>query len=72
MVSERRRVWQEAHGRIPKGWLTHSLNGDKGDLRLENLAVVPRYPVHLGQITAPYVARIRQLENELKLKKEKK
>ena len=69
MTSERRRVWQEAHGPIPKGWLVHSLNGDKGDLRLENLAAVPRYPEHLGQITAPYVSRIKTLESQLKLAK---
>jgi hypothetical protein len=67
-LNKRREVWQEAHGRIPKGWLIHSLNGDKGDIRLANLAAVPRYPVHLGQITAPYIIRIQELERELKLK----
>ncbi len=70
-MNERRAAWQEHHGLIPKGWLIHSLNGDKGDIRIENLAAIPRYPVHQGQITDPYVVRIRQLENELKLKKEK-
>ena len=71
-MNPRRDVWQEAHGTIPKGWLVHSLNGDKGDVRLENLAAVPRYPVHLGQITAPYILRIQNLERELKFLKEKK
>lgn len=70
-MNQRREVWQEAHGPIPKGWLVHSLNGDKGDVQLENLAVIPRYPLHQGQITAPYVGRIRNLERELKLSKEK-
>lgn len=65
-MSERRRVWQEAHGLIPKGWLVHSLNRDTKDFRLENLAAIPRYPVHQGQITAPYVKRIRKLERLLK------
>ena len=65
-----RAIWQEAHGEIPKGWLIHSLNGDKGDIRLENLAAVPRYPAHQGQVTAPYVIRIQSLERELKLLKE--
>lgn len=70
-MSERRGVWQEHHGLIPKGWLVHSLNGNRGDVRIENLAAIPRYPAHLGQVTAPYVARIRNLERELKLLKEK-
>ena len=70
-MNTRREVWQEAHGKIPKGWLVHSLNGDKRDTRLENLAAVPRYPVHLGQITAPYVGRIRKLEKLLKEQEEK-
>jgi len=71
-MKTRREVWRESHGPIPKGWLVHSLNGEKGDTRLENLAAVPRYPVHQGQITAPYVERIRNLERELKFLKEKK
>ena len=61
----RREVWQEAHGVIPKGWLVHSLNGNKGDIRLENLAAIPRNPEHQGQITAPYVRRVRSLEKLL-------
>ncbi len=65
-MNKNREVWQEAHGKIPKGWLVHVLNGDKRDTRLENLAAVPRYPVHLGQITAPYIARIKKLEGLLK------
>ena len=64
-MNKRRELWQEAHGPIPKGWLIHTLNGDKEDIRLENLAAVPRYPVHQGEITAPYIVRIRNLEREL-------
>ncbi len=70
-MNKRREVWQELHGSIPKGWLVHSLNGDKGDVQPENLACIPRYPVHQGQITAPYVERIRKLERLLKESKEK-
>lgn len=69
-MNKRRELWREAHGPIPKGWLIHSLNGNNGDIRLENFAAVPRYPVHQGQITAPYIERIRNLERELKLSKE--
>ena len=65
-MNKNREVWQEAHGEIPKGWLVHALNGNKGDTRLENLAAVPRYPIHLGQVTAPYMMRIKNLERLLK------
>lgn len=68
-MNEHREVWQEAHGIIPKGLLVHALNGDKRDTRLENLAAVPRYPEHMGIVTAPYIVRIRNLEKELKLLK---
>ena len=66
-----REIWREAHGEIPKGWLIHFLNGNKLDTCLENLAAVPRYPKHLGEITAPYIERVKKLERELKLLKEK-
>ena len=71
-MNTRRELWQEKHGPIPKGWVIHNLNGDKGDIRLENLAAIPRNPDHLGQVTSPYMARIRNLERELKLLKEQK
>jgi len=64
-MKRNREIWQEAHGPIPKDWLIHHLNGDTGDYRLENLAAVPRYPAHQGQITAPYTIRIRELERGL-------
>ena len=70
-MNKNREVWQEVHGKIPKGWLIHTLNGNKGDCRLENLAAVPRYPAHQGQITAPYIERIKNLERLLKESKEK-
>ena len=69
-MNKNREVWQETHGEIPKGWLVHALNGNKGDTRLENLAAVPRYPIHLGQVTAPYIMRIKNLERLLKGSKE--
>jgi len=69
-VKTNRAVWQEAHGPIPKDWLIHHLNGNTEDNRLVNLAAVPRHPEHLGQVTAPYVLRIQELERQLKLPKE--
>jgi len=65
-----REIWQESHGEIPKGYVVHILNGDKRDTRLENLAAVPRKPGHLGEITAPYILRIQNLERLLKKLKE--
>tara|TARA_Y100000310_G_C20339350_1_gene649045 strand:- start:400 stop:612 length:213 start_codon:yes stop_codon:yes gene_type:complete len=68
-MAENREIWEQEHGPIPKGWLVHNLNGNKQDNRSENLAAIPRYPEHTGQITAPYVGRIKKLERELKLLK---
>ncbi len=70
-MNERRRVWQEAHGKIPKGWVVHNLNGNQGDTRLENLTAVPRKPDNLNLVIAPYRERIRELERQLRLSKEK-
>jgi len=61
---EHRRIWAEQHGPIPKGWVVHHLNGNKGDNRLENLAALPREaPAH--KIVPPYRERIRKLERLL-------
>ena len=54
------------HGPIPKGWVVHNLNGDPGDLRIENLAAVPKNTDNIGQVAAPYRERIRKLELQLK------
>ena len=63
-MNVRRTVWSEAHGPIPKGWVVHNLNGQPGDVRLENLAAVPRDSIFLA--VAPYRERIRNLELKLK------
>ena len=63
-MNERRTVWSEAHGPIPKGWVIHNLNGQPADVRLENLAAVPRDSIFLA--VAPYRVRIRNLELQLK------
>jgi len=60
----RRTVWSEARGPIPKGWVIHNLNGQPGDVRLENLAAVTRDNIFLA--VAPYRERIRNLELQLK------
>jgi len=48
--------------------VVHNLNGDPGDIRIENLAAIPRNTENISQVVSPYRARIRNLE--LKLKKE--
>ena len=63
-MNNRRTIWSEAHGPIPKGWVVHNLNGQPADVRLENLAAVPRDSIFLA--VAPYRERIRNLELKLK------
>jgi hypothetical protein len=69
-MNTRREVWSNRHGIIPKGWVVHNLNGDTADVRIENLAAVPRD--NINSIIAPYRKRIRELEKELRLKGENK
>ena len=64
-MSERRRIWSEKHGPIPKGWVVHNLNGNMRDNRLENLACIPRKTEHINEVIAPYRKRIRRLELKL-------
>jgi len=70
-MNSRREIWSREHGPIPKDYLIYTLNGQPSDLRLENLAAIPRHPKHAGELIASYVARIRELERLLKEQKEK-
>ena len=63
-MNPRREAWVKAHGPIPKGWVVHNLNGDPSDIRVDNLAAVPRDNIFLA--VAPYRERIRNLELKLK------
>ena len=65
-MNARRAAWTEARGPIPKGWVIHNLNGDMDDNRLENLAAVPRKTGNISEVVAPYRARIRKLELQLR------
>jgi hypothetical protein len=63
-MNSRREIWTKEHGEIPKGWISLNLNGQPSDLRVENIAVVPRSK-DLRLIIAPFIGRIRRLEREL-------
>lgn len=65
-MNPRREAWAAAHGPIPKGWIVHNMNGDMGDNRLENLACIPRKTENISQVVAPYRARIKDLELQLR------
>lgn len=65
-MNARRTVWTENRGPIPKGWVIHAMNGDMADVRLENLAAVPRKTDNISVVVAPYRERVRQLELELR------
>ena len=41
-IPEHRFVWQNAHGKLPSGYVVHHINGKKSDNRLENLVALPR------------------------------
>jgi len=69
-MNKRREIWSELHGQIPKDYLVYTLNGQPIDLRPENLAAIPRFPKHQGELIAPFVQRIRELEKLLKEQKE--
>jgi hypothetical protein len=63
-MNSRREIWTKAHGPIPKGWVSINLNGQPSDLRVENIAVIPRSK-NLKSIVSPFIARIKKLEREL-------
>jgi hypothetical protein len=67
-MNARRAIWTKNHGEIPKGWVSLNLNGQPSDLRVENIAVVPRSK-DLRLIIAPFIERIKRLEREISSQK---
>ncbi len=35
-------IWEEAYGKLPPGWIVIFINGNKRDVRRDNLAIVTR------------------------------
>ena len=61
-----RMEWTNERVTIPKGWIIHNMNGDLEDNRLENLACIPRKTGNISEVVAPYRARIKDLELQLR------
>lgn len=64
-MNARREAWVSVHGPIPKGWVVHNMNGNPSDIRIENLAAVPRNTDNISEVVSPYRERIKVLEKEL-------
>lgn len=64
-VSEHTYIWEQEHGKLPKNWLTHHLNGIRDDNRIENLSGMPKK--NHGPWTKLYATqeRLREVEQLL-------
>lgn len=62
-------IWESVHGRLPKGYLIHHLNGIKNDNRPENLAAMPKRQHRTQEqlLVKALRARIRKLESRIKV-----
>lgn len=64
-ILEHRFLWEQVHGKLPKGYVIHHLNGIKDDNRLENLVALPRSAHSGSTVLNVFKTRIRQLEGEI-------
>ena len=68
-ISEHRFIWEQAYGKLPKGYVIHHFNGVKDDNRRENLVALPRN-AHSGSVVLnAFKSRILQLEQEIRILK---
>ena len=68
-IGEHILVWEKTYNkRLPKGWLVHHLNGIRDDNRPENL-IGMKIGEH-SQLAKPYIKRIKELEEEIRLLKQ--
>jgi len=51
--SQHRYVWEQAHGKLGKGYVIHHINGVRSDNRLENLIALPKSQ-HNNNIPEPF------------------
>ena len=63
-VREHLLIWEQAYGKLPKGYVIHHLNGIPDDNRIENLAALP-IKSH-STVLKTYKKRIRNLEMIIK------
>jgi hypothetical protein len=66
---EHREVWRRYHGKIPKGWIVHHIDGDKHNNHIDNLIALPSALhdyLHLLQRKHRIVYTKNQLDDVLK------
>ena len=68
-TGEHRLVWEQRHGKLPRGWVVHHLNGIRDDNRIENLNAMSRRTHSPRLMVEPYQRRIKELENQLELER---
>lgn len=56
-VRRPKKVYEDAHGKVPKGWIIYHLDGDRYNDSSENLIAMPRavlVSINAGRINANY------------------
>ncbi len=63
-------VWEQAHGKIPEGYVIHHINGMRQDDRLENLIALPREK-HNNNMPVPFEIECPNCKRKMKLIKQR-
>lgn len=72
-VRRPKKIYQDANGEIPKGWILYHLDGDRYNDDLDNLIAIPRailVRINSGRMNANYHEIITAVEQFKKLKNE--